>query len=63
MSPIAMPKVEDLTISQEKAEKEPEVVEGEEGNDDDEEGEGDEGPGTGGTLFSICSMHAHFFHS
>ncbi|OXG78805.1 methionine aminopeptidase, type II [Cryptococcus neoformans var. grubii Br795] len=47
MSPVAMPKVEDLTISQEKAEKEPEVVEGEEGNDDDEEGEGEEGPGTG----------------
>lgn len=63
MSPVAMPKVEDLTISQEKAEKEPEVVEGEEGNDDDKEGEGEEGPGTGGTLFSICSMHAHFFHS
>ncbi|OXC67401.1 methionine aminopeptidase, type II [Cryptococcus neoformans] len=47
MSPVAMPKVEDLTISQEKAEKEPEVVEGEEGNDDDEEGEGEEDPGTG----------------
>ncbi|XAO26159.1 methionine aminopeptidase, type II [Cryptococcus bacillisporus CA1280] len=47
MSPVAMPKVEDLTISEEKVEKEPEVVEGEEENDDDEEGEGEEGPNTG----------------
>ncbi|KIR77502.1 methionine aminopeptidase, type II [Cryptococcus gattii EJB2] len=49
MSPVAMPKVEDLTISEEKVEKEPEVVEGEEENDDDEEGEGEEGPNTGDT--------------
>lgn len=51
MSPVAMPKVEELTISAEKVEKEPEVVEGEEENDDDEEGEGEEGPNTGGTRF------------
>lgn len=63
MSPVAMPKVEDLAISEEKVEKEPEVVEGEEENDDDEEGEGEEGPNTGGTRFSICSMHTHFFHN
>lgn len=62
MSPVAMPEVEGLTISQEKVEKGPEVVEGEEENDDDE-GENEEDPSTGGTLFSICSMHAHFFRS
>lgn len=61
MSPVAMAKVEDLAISE--VEKEPEVVEGEEENDDDEEGEGEEGPNTGGTRFSICSMHTHFFNN
>ncbi|WVQ79220.1 methionine aminopeptidase, type II [Cryptococcus sp. DSM 104549] len=43
MTPVALPKVEDLSISEEKKEKVPDVVEGDEENDDDDdEAEGEE---------------------